>query len=235
MAGSKNATAPLRIRTIEPVPSWLHLSTAERAELAKLAKPIEFKSAKTHILEQGGKAGCLYLLADGIVQVSRMLPDGARHIVAFLWPGDLFGLEEKGRFLNGAETVTPCIVYQFQSQKLKAFLLANPRVQQTVLVQAVHGLRAAQRQIIVVGRLETRRALAAFLLDCATHEHYFNAAKAQLELPMTRYDIADYLGTAAESVTRAFTRLAAEKLIRRITPRQLFLDLPGLRRMVNLD
>ncbi|MGE4480502.1 Crp/Fnr family transcriptional regulator [Acidocella sp.] len=235
MTGPEISMAHLRIRTAEPEPSWLRLSAVEKAELAHLAKRIEFKSAKTQIFEQGEKAGFLYLLVDGIAQVSRMLPDGSRHIVAFHWPCDLFGLEEKGRYVNTAESVTPCTVYQFQIRRLEEFLLANPQVQQNVLVQAVHKLRAAQRQVIMVGRLSTRRALAAFLLDCATHEQYFKTASKTLDLPMTRYDIADYLGTAAESVTRAFSKLEADGLIQRVTPRELVLDLSGLRRLANLD
>lgn len=221
-----------RIRIAQPEPAGLWLSAADKAELAKR---IELKNAKTAIFEQGSKAGFLYLLEDGIVQVSRMLRDGSRHIVAFHWPGDLFGLDDHGYYLDTAETVTPCTISQFPTHKLAEFLLANPQSQQNVLVQAVHKLRATQRQVIVVGRLETRRAVAVFLLDCAGHKHYFDAEKKILHLPMTRYDIADYLGAASESVTRAFTKLETDGLIRRITPRELWLDLSGLKRLANLE
>lgn len=216
-------------------PEWLILSTADIEDLTRFGKQTEVKEAKATIFDQGARAGKFYLLATGIIRVSRILPDGERHIIAFHWPGDLFGMEENGLYLNHAETVTPCSLYEFSAQGLHEFLLSHPRVQQTMLVKAVHSLRAAQRQLIVVGRLDVHRAMAAFLIDCTKHETYFNNQTNSLTLPMSRYDIADYLGTATESVTRAMTRLEAEGLIHRDTPRSLTLDVKGLKRLSNLD
>lgn len=215
--------------------NWIAFSPQDIAALSSLAKPLVFESTKLPIFHQGDKANFVYVLVEGIVQVSRVLPDGARHVVAFHWPGDLFGMEQQGCFTDQAETLTPCIVYQFSADKLHEFLLTSPGLQQKILVHAVQKLREAQRQVIVVGRLDTHRALAAFLLDCTSHEKYFDAAKSLLTLPMSRADIAGYLGTAAESVTRALGRLEAEGLIRRVTMRELALNLPALQALANLD
>lgn len=216
-------------------PPHLPLSATDRTELARLAKIIDYKSAKTQIFAQGEKARFIFLLVDGVVQISRTLPDGDRHILAFHWPGDLFGLEETGLYVNAAETVTPCTVYQFPLRKLEAFLLENPNIQQGFLVKAMHNLRAAQRQLIVMGRFDLTRALAAFLLDCSGHAHYFDPAAHVLAIPMTRYDIADYLGTSAESVTRALGELERNNLLRRLNPRSVKLELARLRNFVNLE
>lgn len=226
-----------RAQGLEPgvVPEWLVLSAADLEDLVRFGKRVEAEEAKATIFDQGGKAGKFYLLTSGIVRVSRILPDGARHIIAFHWPGDLFGMEENGQYLNHAETVTPCVFHEFSAQGLNEFLLAHPRVQQTMLVKAVHSLRAVQRQLIVVGRLDVHRAMAAFLIDCTKHETYFNSQTNTLTLPMSRYDIADYLGAATESATRAMTKLETEGLIHRTTPRTLTLDIKGLKRLANLD
>lgn len=225
----------LRLHTPGMESEWLALSAEDTKALAQLGKGVEIKEAKVTIFNQGQDARKLYLLTEGIVRVSRILPDGARHVVAFHWPGDLFGMESDGIYLDHAESVTPCTVYTFSSDHLRTFLLTHPDTQHTLLVKAVHSLRAAQRQLIVVGRLDVHRAMAAFLVDCTVHEKYFNAASNTLTLPMSRYDIADYLGTATESVTRAMTKLEAEGLIRRTTPRELLLNLAGLKRLANLD
>lgn len=214
---------------------WVAFSPEDIAALSTMARTLSFKSAKLPIFTQGDKARSCYVLVDGIVQVSRVLRDGERHVVAFHWPGDLFGMEENGLFINQAETLTPCTIYQISAEALHEFLLSDPGIQQKVLVQAVHKLRAAQRQVIVVGRLDTHRALAAFLLDCAGHEKYFDKSRSILTLPMSRADIADYLGTAPESVTRALGRLEAGGLVRRQTIRALALDIPAMQRLVNLD
>lgn len=223
---------PLRALYLDS--EWASLSTADTEALAKYGKETA-KAAKMVIFEQGDEAKKLYLLTTGIIRVSRLLPDGERHVIAFHWPGDLFGLEENGFYLDHAEAVTPCVVHEFPANRLHEFLLSHPQVQQTILIKAVHSLRAAQRQLIVVGRLDVHRAIAAFLLDCSAHEKYFDDDTKTLSLPMSRYDIADYLGTATESITRAMTRLEAEKLIQRSTPRDIILNLSGLRKLANLD
>lgn len=222
------------LRALELDSEWMALSAADTEALTRYGKEAA-KNAKTVIFEQGEEAKKLYLLTTGITRVSRLLPDGERHIIAFHWPGDLFGLEENGLYLDHAEAVTPCVVHEFPANRFHEFLLSHPQVQQTILIKAVQSLRAAQRQLIVVGRLDVHRAMAAFLLDCSAHEKYFKVDTQTLTLPMSRYDIADYLGTATESITRAMARLEAEKLIMRTTPRDIILNLPGLRKLANLD
>lgn len=225
----------LRLHTPGMKPEWLTLSDQDTRSLAQYGKTVALPTAGITIFYQSQEAKKFYLLTEGIVRVSRILPEGERHVVAFHWPGDLFGMADQGVYLDQAETITPCTIYEFSSENLQEFLLSHPQVQQTMLIKAVHSLRATQRQLIVVGRLDVHRALAAFLLDCAGHEKYFNAAKSVLTLPMPRHDIADYLGTAAESVTRAMSKLEIEGFIRRATPRELALNLPKLKELVNID
>lgn len=225
----------LRIRTPEMELNWLALSKKDVLELMAFGKQVDLSDAKAVIFEQGGEAKKFYLLASGIVRVCRILPDGERHVIAFHWPGDLFGMEENGQYLNHAETVTASVVYEFSAHRLNEFLIAHPQVQQTMLVKAMLSLRTVQRQLIVVGHLDVYRAIAAFLVDCTQHDDYFNSRTNMLTLPMSRHDIADYLGTATESVTRALTKLEADGLIHRTTPREIGINLTGLKHLANLE
>ena len=147
----------------------------------------------------------------------------------------MFGLAENGKYVSFAETIAPSTVYRFPVERLEKFLLNNPGIQEGFLVKAVHDLRNAQRQIIVMGRYDIPRRLAAFLLDSSAHERYFDEANQVLTLPMSRYDIADYLGTSAETITRAFGRLEADGMIRRATARSVELRVPGLKAFLLLD
>jgi len=214
--------ADLKIRAVRGWPArhgaeapHLALTAAERAELARLAEVIEYRSRGSQIFLQGAPAGFIHLLAEGVVRSYHMLPNGERQILAFHWPGDLFGLAENDRFVNSAETVLPSVVYRFAVPRLSAFLRANPALQEGFLVKAMHDLRNTQRQLIVMGRFDIARRLAAFLLDCSGHETYYNPGKHLLTLPMNRYDIADYLGTSVESISRSFGRLEKDGLLRR--------------------
>lgn len=197
--------------------------------MAQIAEVIEYKTAGSEILVAGEPARYLYLVADGVLEANRPLSNGDRHIVAFYWPGDLVGLAEDGIYVNSARTLAKCTVFRFPCEALAAFLLKNPGVQQHFLVKAIHDLRNAQRQIIMMGRLDILQRVAAFLLDCSAHDHYFDRKTKVLTLPMTRYDIADYLGTSPEVATRAFGQLEGLGLLQRHKPRTIELDISKLR------
>ncbi|MEX6506089.1 Crp/Fnr family transcriptional regulator [Jiella sp. M17.18] len=226
----------LKIRAVGSLPpapgqrrAVLPLSGAERAELSRLAEIVEYRTPGSQILGEGEPGRFLFLLADGLVRTHVTLNDGERQILAFYWPGDLFGLAEEGTYVATAEAVTPATVYRFPYHDLQQFLTTNPSLQYGFLVKAMHEWRSAQRQLIVMGRFDVAKRLAIFLLDCSAHEQFFSGEDGLLTLPMTRYDIADYLGTSAESVTRALARLEDEGLLKRLSARQLRLDREKLR------
>ena len=230
------------IRAVEPWKSahgkeapHLTLSAADKADLGRLAELIEYKTVRSQIFSQGQSASFLYLLVDGLVQASRMLDDGERQILAFFWPGDLFGLAETGVYVNSAQAVTPCTVYRFPIRRLETFLVENPNIQHGFFIKAVHDLRSTQRRLVALARLDVPRRLALFLLDCSGHEQYFDSTSHTLTIPMTRYDIADYLGTSAESVTRAFAQLEGKGLLHRRTARNLQLRITELTAFVDLE
>jgi len=213
---------------------FLPLSADARADLRRIGEAIEFKTPGTEIYRADEAAAYLYLLTEGVAQSYRALPSGERQIVAFFWPGDILGLAEGGLYVNSCTALTPCHVYRFATDTLTAFLAAHPDVSASFYVKAVHDLRNAQRQLIMMGRLSVLRRLAAFLIDCAAHEAFYDARGRTLTLPMTRYDIGDYIGTSAEGVTRGLGRLEAMGLVRRVSPRTLELKPTELATLVDL-
>ena len=210
----------------------LVLTAEEVAELERFSSIMSFPAKGSRVFPEGGSGDFLYLLQEGVV-MSYHGSGGDRQIMAFHWPGDLFGLAEHNRYVFSAEAVTPCVVRLFPRDRLAQFLLLHPQLQEAFLVKAVHDLRTLQRQFIVMGRFDVTGRLAAFLLDCAAHEQYFDAARSSLSVPMSRVDIADYLSTVSETVTRAFGRLEEVGAIRRSGPRRLILDLEKLRKEIN--
>lgn len=216
-------------------PATIPLSASDRAELARIAEVIDFRTAASQIFRQGETAAFVYLLVEGLVRTVFTTPQGERQIVAFHWPGDLFGLAERGMHVTSAETITPARVYRFRCARLEPFLLANPRIEDGFLVKAIHDLRGAQRQLIVMGRMDVTHRLAVFLLDCSAHDRFFDAGTSLLTLPVTHYDIADYLGTSAETVTRAIGRLVRLGLIERVRPKTLRLDRAKLRQFADFE
>ncbi len=209
------------------------LSPAEQAELADIATILTYQAGGVVIFTEGEDAHFLYLIDEGVIRICRHLPDGARQVLGFMWPGDMLGLMEAGRYVNAAETLTPATVFRLPLDRLERLLLSEPPLQLHMLTKAAHELRRAQRQLIVLGQLNNTKRLASFLLDSRQHVSFFDSATGRLRLPMSRFDIADYLGTSPESVARAFAALERGGLVRRTSPRMVqLLDPDALARFV---
>jgi CRP-like cAMP-binding protein len=111
-------------------------------------------------------------------------------------------------------------------------LASEPHLQQIFLEKVAFDFRLAQARIMVLGQQNIYQRLASFILEFLYHSEYFDAKTSRLRLPVNRFDIADYLGTAPESAARAFARLENEGLVKRLTSRTLeILDLDGLLEM----
>ena len=175
------------------------------------------------IYREADPAQHVYLLDRGIGRASRLLPDGRRQLVAFLWSGDMFGLPEAGLYLNTLEAVTTVALRRIPIVVIEEVLRADARLSLDVAIRTAHELRVAQGHILCLGQLDVARRVARFLLDCAEHQTLFDAVSATLALPMKRQDIADYLGTSVEAVARALTRLEAGGLLRRLSRRDVAL------------
>lgn len=195
------------------------LSSDEQTELAEIATVLEFRRSGISIFSQGEDAHFLYAIDSGVVRVSRHDDAGSRQVVAFMWHGDLVGLAERGRYVNAADTASSARVYRFPLQKLRQLLAREPKLRLHLLTKAVHDLRAAQRQIIVLGQLSVPRRLATFLHDFAQHSEIYDTKTQCLTLSVSRFDIADYLGTSPENVARAFAALEHEGIVRRKSAR----------------
>lgn len=196
------------------------LTASEQAALTARASLVIYP-ARTSIYAAGDDAQYLYIIDQGLVRISVALSNGERQILGFMWPGDILGLAEEGRYANSADCLTRTALYRISLADLRRLLVDEPLLQLQFLTKAAHELRRAQRLIIVLGRLDNAKRLAAFLLDCRQHLADSDDKPDQMHLPMTRFDIADYLGMSPESVARAFTVLEQRGLVRRVTARTL--------------
>jgi CRP-like cAMP-binding protein len=209
------------------------LSAEQSASLAHIATVFDYRRPGTVIYSEGEDSHFLYAVAKGCVRLSRGSPAGERQILAFMWPGDLVGLAESGRYVNTAETVGAAILFRFPMADLEALMARDPKFDLLLLIKAAHELRQAQRLITILGQHKTDQRLASFLLELVRDGNFYDERRHRLTLPMNRFDIADYLGTSPETVARAFAKLEQEKLIRRDSPRLVDIgDLAGLRRFL---
>lgn len=208
------------------------LSRDEQERLQRIATLVEYKRGGTTIYSEGEEAQFLYFVEKGIVRTSRCAENGHRQILAFKGPGDVLGLPDGGRYANSAETAGPSRIYRMPWQRMYQMLASEPHMQQIFLEKVAFDFRLAQARIMVLGQQNIYQRLASFILEFLYHSEYFDAKTSRLRLPVNRFDIADYLGTAPESAARAFARLENEGLVKRLTSRTIeILDLDGLLEM----
>jgi len=205
------------------------LTGHEQDELRRIAKLVEYPRAGMTIFSAGSDADFVYVIDEGMVRISRHAESGQRHILAFMGPGDLFGVPDGGIYANTSETVCATKLYRFRWKSLRDIMAKEPELQLSFLAKLAFDFRQAQRQMVILGQQTTYQRLALFLLDLLRNSQLFDHSRSRLKLPVNRFDLADYLGMTREAAARAFARLEEEKLIRRIGSHEIeILNIRGL-------
>ena len=214
-----------------PPPEVSSLASDHLAGLYRAATSLKLGGGAT-LYSEGEEARFVYLIDEGIVRVSRSAESGQRQILAFRVAGDVFGFPDCGRYVNTADTATPARVYRISWTRLQQMMLDDPQLQFHLFAKMMREFRQAQSRIVMLGQQNTCQRLATFLLDLMEVSEVFDAKNSILKLPINRFDLADFLGTAPESAARAFAKLEARGLIRRATSRAIkIVDAKGLRLM----
>lgn len=148
------------------------------------------------------------------MKLYRLLPDGRRQITGILFKGDFLGLGGRAMAAFTAEALTPLSACRFRRTDFERLLEELPALEHRLVAMAGDELMAAQEQIVLLGRKTAKERNASFLVRLATRMEQRGEPKGVVHLPMTRLDIADYLGLTIETVSRSFTYLKTARLIR---------------------
>lgn len=186
------------------------LDDAERAQLAAIASIVRFKKGGK-IYSEGEPADVIFNIVSGVVK--SFTPHDGGHIGAFLYPQDLFGLSEEGRYSNSAEAVTPVIAYALPVTALRRELSKSTELEFHVIAKLCHELRQAQRHALLLAQ---KHALAKLTMFLQLQEHLQTNGKQQVTeiyLPMDRKDIAEYVGMSLAAVSRGFHDLTSQQVI----------------------
>jgi CRP/FNR family transcriptional regulator len=188
------------------------LEPSELDQLDRLSQVKNFP-ARTMLFDQGALAGSVFNVSEGMVSLYKSLPDGRRQIVGFALPGDFLGLALMDRYSVAAEAVTQVRVCRFSRLVFVAYVDDKPHLLRRLHEFAGHELSLAQDQMLLLGRKTAEEKVAAFLLNLQKRYARMGVPSVTIPLPMSRQDIADYLGLTIETVSRSLTKLAREKVI----------------------
>jgi CRP/FNR family transcriptional regulator len=143
----------------------------------------------------------------------KLLPDGRRQIVGFLLPGDFVGLSLNERYGFAADAIDRVTACRFDRDAFAAFVDRKPHLLRRLHEAATHELTVAQDHMVLLGRRTADEKVADFLLTMRRRLRRLGAGSVTIPLPMTRQDLADYLGLTLETVSRVISKLARDKII----------------------
>jgi CRP/FNR family transcriptional regulator, anaerobic regulatory protein len=170
-------------------------------------------SAGAAFIEEGARADAFFNITRGTARLYKLLPDGRRQITGFAHVGHFLGLAVSETFAFSAEAIGPVHLCRFSRPRLRALLDDFPAMEKRLLEAAANELVAAQEQMLLLGRKTARERLASFLVMQSREAGVGEGRRRRIPVPMTRGDIADYLGLTIETVSRTLTRFRAEGLI----------------------
>ncbi|CEF53730.1 Crp/Fnr family transcriptional regulator [Acetobacter ghanensis] len=171
----------------------------------------------TTIVEEGEPALAFFNVTRGTVKLFKSLPDGRRQITGFADAGQFLGLSTAQTYSFGAETVDNVRLCRFMRPQLETLLTDYPSFERRLLAAVTDKLAEAQEQMLLLGRKTAREKVASFLLDRMKAFHQTANRRQEAEtlasVPMTRVDIADYLGLTIETVSRTISAFRRSHLI----------------------
>jgi CRP-like cAMP-binding protein len=182
-----------------------------------MGAPMSF-ARNAEIYGEGEPADYLYKVVSGTVRTYKVLSDGRRQIGAFYMPGDVFGLEITDDHTFSAEAIADAKVLVVKRSVLVALAQRDNDVARQLWTLTGRELGRVQDHILLLIKTAQERVVG-FLLEMADRGSNTNS----LELPMSRQDIADYLGLTIETVSRTLTILENAATIELPTSRRIVL------------
>jgi CRP/FNR family transcriptional regulator, nitrogen fixation regulation protein len=181
----------------------------------------------TEIFGENEPADYVYKVISGSVRTYKILNDGRRQIGGFYLPGDVFGLQLADEHAFSAEAIADTKVLVVKRSALTSLAGRDAGVGRDLFNLTSRELRRMQDRILLLVKSAQER-VASFLLEMAERA----CAGNTVELPMSRQDIADYLGLTIETVSRTLTGLESTAAIEVLTSRRIALrNRPALCRL----
>src|SRR5262245_54839941 len=222
----QSSSANLRISGTQPNVQKAGRSppTDPRVSTYSLARAIEEKGAAmvfprdAEIYRESSPASYLYKVVSGTVRTFKALSNGRRQIRAFYLPGDIFGVETGPEHAFSAEAIADAKLLVIDRKAVVALATRDNDVARQLWSLTSRELKHARNHVLLLIQSAQER-VAGFLLEMADRA----PAGDEIELPMPRQDIADYLGLTIETVSRMMTHLEKGAAIALPTSRRVVL------------
>lgn len=169
--------------------------------------------ARDHVFREGDRASHVYKVEVGHVCIYRMVHDGRRQVIDFAYPGDFIGLGALGTHAANAQATTKTRIRCVPVATLHDVVRSDPRLGVDLYEAMSRELLSARELLFTVSQRTAAERLAGFLMALSRRNQRRGGDADEIVLPMTRTDIADFLGLTIETVSRTFTKFRNDGLI----------------------
>lgn len=176
------------------------------------ARSVTRLKAETCLYREGDPVEWLYQVTCGVVRLTRLLADGRRQVIAFGFPGDIVGFPTDGLHHTDCETLTDTRLLPYRRSCLESGE-GDPALHSALLQAALREIGAMQDHLMMLGRKSAVERVASFLNVLTDRVGEDIGCQRQFRLPMSRSDIADFLGLTTETVSRTLTQLRKRGII----------------------
>jgi CRP-like cAMP-binding protein len=184
----------------------------EFAALSEIGVRLSFGRNET-IFEEGDIVKYCYRLISGSVRLCKLLADGRRQIADFFLPGDFFGFVDIDTYAFSAETIGDVVVMRYARSRVEMLSDGDIHLRRKLNRLLHERLSATQTHLVMLGRHTVKERVASFLIQMTDRLGQNDTKSGEIDLPMGRLDIADYLGLTIETVCRAISELKRAGII----------------------
>lgn len=166
----------------------------------------------SYLYYEGDNVDWLYQVTTGVVRLTRLLYNGRRQVIAFGFPGDIVGFPSGDIHHTDCDALVDTRLRPYQRKCLENSICDAP-LHRALLQAALREISAMQDHFMMLGRKSAAEKVASFLNVMSERVGDDMGAHTRFELPMSRSDIADFLGLTTETVSRTLTQLRKSKII----------------------
>lgn len=167
----------------------------------------------TNLFREGDEVVRLYQVLSGVLRLTRLLEDGRRQVIAFGYPGDIVGFPCDGRYHTDCDAVTDVSLQPYRRAALET-CESDPQLHRNLLAAALREISAMQDHFMMLGRKSAVEKVASFLCVLADRVGTDLGQFKRVSVPMSRADIADFIGLTTETVSRTLTQLRKDGIIK---------------------
>jgi len=204
-------------------PVWTHERVESSRSIPEALESLAIVSRYQRdegIYPQQGGVECWYRVVSGAARRFSVCADGRRQIVDLLLPGDFFGFGVRGTHAFTAEAiVADTVIARYPTSRIKTLTASEPRAARELSGIVLEAISRLHSLLLILGRTTAEQKVGSFLLHM--QERVGNSGANRLTLPVSRYDVADFLALSVETVSRSLTGLKERGVITLFGPRDI--------------